>query len=61
MFKKRAEKNKKTGDQYYAQAMSFKSDGDKNKYQVYMNKAQAQYKMQKDNEKSAKQHAGKSW
>jgi len=61
MFKKRAENCKKNGDRLYAKAMEAKERGDKEKYREYMAQAQTQYKMQKENEAKAKEHAGKTW
>ncbi|MBI0158351.1 MULTISPECIES: hypothetical protein [unclassified Snodgrassella] len=61
MFKKRAENNKKQGDQYYAMAMKAKDEGNSKEYGKYFVQSQTQYKMQKENELKAKEHAGKSW
>jgi hypothetical protein len=61
MFSKRAEKCKKDGDRYYAQAMEAKELGDKVKFQQFMAQSQNQYKIQKENEEKAKEHAGKTW
>lgn len=61
MFRQRAENCKKNGDRLHDQATSARERGNEEKYQDYMNRSQAQYKMQKDNEEKAKQHEGKSW
>jgi len=58
MFKKRAEKNKKDGDIYYAKAKNAKT---KEEHDKYMAQAQYQYKSQKENELKAEEHKGKSW
>lgn len=58
MFLKRAEKNKRDGDMYYAKAQNAKTEEEK---EGYMAQAQYQYNSQKDNEDKAKEHAGKSW
>ena len=61
MFKKRAEKCKRDGDRFYAQAMTAKQNGDSAKYNELMAQAQYQYKQQKENEAKAKEHTGKTW
>lgn len=61
MFKKRAEKCKRDGDHFYAQAMAAKESGDAEKYKELMAQAQYQYKQQKENEAKAKEHEGKTW
>lgn len=61
MFNKRAENCKKNGDRFYAQAMEAKERGDHTKFQEYMAQSLTQYKMQKENESKAKEHAGKTW
>lgn len=61
MFTQRAENCKKNGDRLYAKAMEEKEKGNMEKYQEYMVQSQTQYKMQKENEAKAKEHAGKTW
>lgn len=61
MFKQRAEKDKKAGDSYYAQAMDAKGRGDDKEYKSLMAKAQHYYKSQKENEEKARKNQGKSW
>lgn len=61
MFRKRAESNKSNGDRLYAQAKSAEERGDSAKHKQYMAQAQAQYKMQKENDAKAAQHEGKTW
>lgn len=61
MFKKRAEKCKRDGDSFYAQAMDAKERGGSEKYRELMAQAQYQYKQQNENEAKAKEHEGKTW
>lgn len=61
MFKQKAEKCKRDGDRFYAQAMEAKDRGDKEKHKELMAQAQYKYKQQKENEAKAKEHAGKTW
>ena len=61
MFTKRAEKCKKDGDRFYAQAMKAKEEGNKEKSAEYMAQAQHYYKAQKENEQKAIANAGKEW
>lgn len=61
MFKNRAEKCKRDGDRFYAQAIEFKESGDVEKHKELMAQAQYQYKQQKENEAKAKEHEGKTW
>lgn len=61
MFKQRAERCKRNGDQLYAQAMEAKELGNNEKYQEYLAQSKTQYKFQAENEEKAKEHAGKTW
>ena len=61
MFKQRAEKCKRDGDRFYAQAMVAKENGNTEKHKELMAQAQYQYKQQKENEAKAKEHENKTW
>lgn len=61
MFMARAENCKKDGDRHYAQAMLAKEVGNMENYRMHMAQAQTRYRMQKDNERKAKENTGKSW